>query len=165
MRYVIYKIWLLYGMHNGNTVVESSHSTLEGGYIMKQHTLRNKVTCHRLRAFAKKKFKKSEITMEVDGSRSYSDFVCFGKSSQNIPKPVLIFWSSISCVFCLHIYTLLKVVSYYDLNVCPCQWWVSKKSLDGLWALFQVYFGFLEFFNFAKPLNIDVFYVQVFPSL
>ena len=28
---------------------------------------------------------------------------------------VLVFWSSIHCVFCL--YTLLKVVSYYDLSV------------------------------------------------
>ena len=45
------------------------------------------------------------------------NFVC-GKSSQNRPKPVLIFWSSIPCVFCLHIHcTLLKVVSYYDLSV------------------------------------------------
>ena len=27
----------------------------------------------------------------------------FGKSSQNSPKPVLVFWSSIPCVFCLYI--------------------------------------------------------------
>ena len=39
----------------------------------------------------------------------------FGKSSQNSSKPVLIFWSSILCVFCL--YTLLKVVGYCDLSV------------------------------------------------
>ena len=33
-------------------------------------------------------------------------------------KAVLVFWSSIPhCVFCL--YTLLKVVSYYDLSVLP----------------------------------------------
>ena len=38
-----------------------------------------------------------------------------GKSSQNSSKPVLIFWSSIQSVFCL--YTLLKVVNYYDLSV------------------------------------------------
>ena len=30
-------------------------------------------------------------------------------------KAPLIFWSSIPCVFCL--YTLLKVVGYYDLSV------------------------------------------------
>ena len=41
-------------------------------------------------------------------------FLC-GKSSQNSPKPVLIFWSSIPCVF--FVYTLIKVVSYYDLSV------------------------------------------------
>ena len=35
------------------------------------------------------------------------NFLC-GKS-QNSPKPVLIFWSSIPC--------LLKVVGYYDLSV------------------------------------------------
>ena len=43
------------------------------------------------------------------------NFFFFGKSSQNSPKPVLIFWSSIPCVFCL--YTLLKFVGYYDLSV------------------------------------------------
>ena len=47
---------------------------------------------------------KSEITMEVGGPRSHSDFfVLLGKSSQNSPKPVLTFWSSIPCVFCLYI--------------------------------------------------------------
>ena len=35
----------------------------------------------------------------------------FGKLSQNSPIPVLIFWGSIPCVFCLYIIycTLLKV--------------------------------------------------------
>ena len=42
--------------------------------------------------------------------------IVVGKSSKNSPKPVLIFWSSIPSVFCLH-YTLLKVVSYFDLSV------------------------------------------------
>ena len=38
----------------------------------------------------------------VGGSRSHSDFL-FGKSSQNSPKPLLIFWSGrpIPCVCCL----------------------------------------------------------------
>ena len=65
------------------------------------------------------KEKKIEITMEVGGrvQVSLGIFVfCFGKSSQNSPKPVLIFWSSIPCVFCLYI-ILLKVVGYYDLSV------------------------------------------------
>ena len=38
-----------------------------------------------------------------------------GKLSQNGPKPVLIFWSSIPCVFCLYFIqgcALLKVVGY-----------------------------------------------------
>ena len=34
---------------------------------------------------------------------------------ENSPKPVMLFWSSILCVFCL--YTLLNVVGYYDLSV------------------------------------------------
>ena len=51
--------------------------------------------------------------MEVGGSRYHSDF-CL-KSSKNSLKPVLIFWSSIPCVFCR--YTLLKVVGYYDFSV------------------------------------------------
>ena len=74
-----------------------------------------------LRGFAsKKKFKKSELTMEVGGwvQVSLGIFVC-GKASQHSPKPVRIFWSSIPCVFCLYICTLLKVVSHYDLSVLP----------------------------------------------
>ena len=51
----------------------------------------------------------------MGGSRSHSEFCLFGKSSQNRSKQELIFWSSIQCIFCL--YTLLKVVSYYDLSV------------------------------------------------
>ena len=50
-----------------------------------------------------------------------------GKSSQNSPKPVLIFWSSIPCVFCL--YTLLKIVCYYDLSVLSMSVMVSKKQI------------------------------------
>ena len=49
---------------------------------------------------------KSEITMEVGGWVQVSlGFLCVcGKSSQNSAKPVLIFWSSIPCVFCLYIH-------------------------------------------------------------
>ena len=48
----------------------------------------------------------SEITMEVGGCIQVSLGFCFfvEKSSQNSPKPVLIFWSSIPCVFCLYIH-------------------------------------------------------------
>ena len=75
------------------------------------------------------------------------NFVVVGKSSQNCPKPVLIFWSSIKCVFCL-----LKVVSYYDLSVLSMGF--QKKSVGGWGELYPVLFWiFLNFFNFAKPLR------------
>ena len=53
----------------------------------------------------------------MSGSRSHSEK---SKSSQNRPISVVIFWSSIPCVFCLYMdihCTLLKVVNYYDLSV------------------------------------------------
>ena len=87
-------------------------------------------------------------------------FFVFGKSSQNSSKPVLIFWSSIPCVLCLYIQcTLLKVVSYYDLSVLSMSVIGFQKKkfgwgwVDGVSSI-QVYFGFLEFFNFAKPLKV-----------
>ena len=55
----------------------------------------------------------------------------FFKSSQNSPKPVLIFWSGIPCVFCLYNYTLLKVVSYYDLSVLSMSVMGFQKKLGG----------------------------------
>ena len=73
--------------------------------------------------------------MEVGGWVQVSLGILFcEKSSQNSPKPVLIFWSSIPRVFCL--YTLLKVVSYYDLKVLsmPVMGFHKKKSLDGGWV-------------------------------
>ena len=54
----------------------------------------------------------------MGGSRSHSDFF-WGKSSQNSPKPVVLFWSSITCVLCLYRPTLLKFVGYYDFSVLP----------------------------------------------
>ena len=54
---------------------------------------------------------KSEITMEVGGWIQVSLRIFLGgKSSQNIPKPVLIILSGIPCV-------LLKVVGCCDLSV------------------------------------------------
>ena len=68
--------------------------------------------------------------MEVGGwgtSRFHSDLCVCGKSSQNSPKPVLIFWSSI-----LSVYTLLTFVGYYDLSVLSIiVMGFQKKSLDG----------------------------------
>ena len=59
-------------------------------------------------------------------------FFC-GKSSQNSYIPVLIFWSSIPlCI--LSVYTLIKVVSYYDLCVLFMSvMGFKKKKLDGGW--------------------------------
>ena len=64
-----------------------------------------------LRLCKEKNFKKSEITMEVGGWAQVSLGIFFcGKSYQNSPKPVLIFWSSIPCVFCLHCQKLLVIM-------------------------------------------------------
>ena len=57
----------------------------------------------------------------------------------------------------LFVYTLLKVVSYYDLSVLSMSVRGFQKSLDGGgggWGeLYPSSFWiFLEFFNFAKPL-------------
>ena len=59
------------------------------------------------------------------------NFFFFFLNRPNIPKPVLIFWSSIPCV-----YTLLKVVCYYDLSVLSMLVWVSKKKnwMGGGWV-------------------------------
>ena len=71
----------------------------------------------------------------MGGSRYHSDlFVCW-KIVPNNPKPVLIFWSSIPHVFCL--YTLLKVVGYYDLSVLcmsVSDGFPKKENLDGGWV-------------------------------
>ena len=58
--------------------------------------------------------------------RSHSDFL--GKSSQNSPKPALIFWSSRGTMCILSVYTLLKLVGYYDLRVLSMSVKVSKKG-------------------------------------
>ena len=78
-------------------------------------------------------------------------FFFFGESSQNCSKPVLIFWSSIQCVFCLYTGTLLKVVNYYDLSSLSMsvmgfqKVWMVGGWVGGVSSI-QVYFGFLEFF-------------------
>ena len=67
-----------------------------------------------LRGFAKKKNSKNPrlLWKWVVGPGLTRNFLCVGKSSKNSPKPVLIFLSSIPCV-----YMLLKCVGYYDLSV------------------------------------------------
>ena len=83
-----------------------------------------------------------------------------GKSSQNSPKPVLIFWRCIPCVFCMYI-TLLKVVGYYDLSgLSMSVMGFQKKHLDGGWvggvSSIQFCLDVLNFLNFAKPLTLCV---------
>ena len=60
----------------------------------------------------------------------------------------------------LSVYALLKVVSYSDLSVLVhVSYGFPKKTIlmDGGWvrgvSCIQFVFGFLEFFNFAKPLT------------
>ena len=68
----------------------------------------------------------------------------FFKSSQNSPKAVQIFWSSIPCVFCL--YTLLKVVGYNDCSLLSMSEMGFQKSLDGVGRSIQFFFLIFEFF-------------------
>ena len=51
----------------------------------------------------RKKFQKSEITMELSGWVQVYSELFLGKSSKNSSKPVLVFWSCIPYVFCLNI--------------------------------------------------------------
>ena len=54
----------------------------------------------------------------------------------------------------LFVYTLLKVVSYYDLNVLSMSVMGFQIFLDGGWGeLYPVLFWMCGFFNFAKPLT------------
>ena len=62
----------------------------------------------------------------------------------------------------LYVYTLLKVVSYYDLSVLSMSvMGFQKKISDGGWvsgvSSIQVFLDFLNFFNFAKPLTTGAF--------
>ena len=62
-----------------------------------------KVELH-IGALQRKKFKKSEFSMEMGGWVQVSLGIFLGKSSQNSSKQVMIFWSSIQCVLCLYIH-------------------------------------------------------------
>ena len=75
--------------------------------------------------------------------------IFFGKSSQNAHKPVLIFWSSIPCVFSLYNNTLLKVVGYYDLSVLSMSVMGFQKKVWMGWVggvSSPSFFYFLNFF-------------------
>ena len=87
----------------------------------------------------------------VGGSRSHSDFFYS-------PTSVLIFWSSIPCVFCL--YTLLKDVGYYDLSVLSMSVMGFQKTkvwmgVGGWGELYPHFFGgFL--LTLQSPLDTSV---------
>ena len=57
------------------------------------------------------------------------------------------------CIMCVN-YTLLKVVSQYDLSVLSMFAMGFRKKLDRGWVgvVSTIQFCFLDF-NFAKPLN------------
>ena len=95
--------------------------------------------------------------MEVGGWVQVSlGFLFFGKSSKNSPKPVLIFWCNIQCVFGL--YTLLKVVGYYDFSVLSMSVMGFQKKFGWGWvggvSSIQFFWDFWNVFNFAKPLSM-----------
>ena len=60
----------------------------------------------------------------------------------------------------LFVYTLLKVVSYYDLSVLFMSVMGFQKKLDGGglvgWALSKFILDFWNFFNFAKTLSDSI---------
>ena len=82
-------------------------------------------------------------------------FLSFGKSSQNSPKPPLICWSSIPYMCILSVYTLLRVVRYYDLSVLSMSvMGFQKKSLDGgLVGWVSFYPSFFWIFGIFLPLQ------------
>ena len=97
-----------------------------------------------------KTFQKSVLTLEVGPGLTRKKIV--GKSSQNSPIPVLIFWTSIPCL-----HTLLTVVSHYDLSVLSMSVMGFQNKLIGVgwggWGeLYSVLFWNFGIFQTAKPL-------------
>ena len=88
------------------------------------------------------------------GSRFHSECFFGGKSSQNSPKPALIFWSSIPCVS--WIYITKKVVGYYDLSVLSMSVMGFQKKIGCGWvggvSSIQFFCGIFGIFLTAKPL-------------
>ena len=98
------------------------------------------------------KKQKYELTMEMGGWVQVTRKKNIRKSSQNRPIPVLIFYSSIPCVFCLYI---AKVVGYYDLSVLSMSVMGFQKIWIGGWAggvsSIQFYFSFWIFLTLPSP--------------
>ena len=58
----------------------------------------------------------------------------------------------------LSVYTLLKVVGYYDLNILSMSVMGFQRQkfgwrVGGWGELYPIFFGCFEFFYFAKPLR------------
>ena len=109
-----------------------------------------------------------EVGGWVGGWVQVSLGIFFGKSSQNSPKPVLIFWSSTVTMCILYVYILLTVFGFYDLSILSMSMMGFQKSLDGGWvgevSSIQVYFGFLEFFKLCKAPYLSFLYLHSFPD-
>ena len=79
----------------------------------------------------------------------------FFKSSENSPKPVLLFWSSIPCVFCLHVYIAKSCwLQRFECSVHASDGF-QQKNLDGVGGLGELYpfFWDCNFFQLCKALK------------
>ena len=89
--------------------------------------------------------------MEVGGCVQVSlvFVVVENRPKMALTKPLLIFGSSIPCVFCLYIHCL-KVVGYYDLSVLfmLVMCFQKKKFGWGVGGCGELYAFFLDFFEF-----------------
>ena len=74
------------------------------------------------------------------------------ENHHNSSKPVLIFWSSIPCKFCLHCYKLLVMisVSFHDNNGFPKQIGMGGSWVGG-WG--ELYPSFVWIFGICLTLQ------------
>ena len=81
-----------------------------------------------------------------------------GKSSQNSPKPVVICWSSIPCVFYLYICIAKSFwLLWFECSVHMSVMGFHKKTVGwrmGGVSSIQFFWDFLNFVNFGKPLSL-----------
>ena len=101
----------------------------------------------------------------MGGSRSHSEFFL-----ENHPKIALSQYRYFGVVYHIYsVYTLLKVVSYYDLSVLPMsvmgfqneEVWMGGGWVGGVSSIQVFFYRFcLKFCNFAKPLTSILMYVR-----
>ena len=95
-------------------------------------------------------FQKSEFTMKTCGwIQVLLGILCV----ENHPKIDINRNWYVGIVY--HVYSVcIQLLVIMIWVFCPCQWWVSKKSLDGGWvggvSSIQVYFAFLELIKLCK---------------